>query len=803
MRLHPFLSALLFLSLGPAAVSGQTFRSSQSMPMAGFGVSVAVGGNEVFVGRLGAELFSAAASEVGAVHIYRPGPDGVWAEAAALAGTDTRLGDEFGYAIAVDGPWLAVGAPKHGGGTVYLFQLSKGTWVQSARLDAPDSAAATRFGHALALKGGVLLVGAPGSDSLKGAVYASRRTAAGWSSPSLAGTGTVVGGRLGSALAFDGTRMVAGAPGVVLGGAPADRQRGLAVVYRQSGAKWLAEATLEPTADSVTTFGASVLIDGNRVLVGAPMTRRAAGDVYVYGRDGQGNWTPSPALRPSVPDSRELFGWSLASAGGQLLVGAPLVNGLDGKVYSYRSSGTAWVEGQQLVPADSGYGSTLGYALAVSGDLLVVGGPHADSDEGKGFIYRRDAAGTWIPVQAIFDVAPQMAAVLGEHKCDSTAGGFSCQQVDLLSFLPRRDIGARRGTMLNDTWGWTDPQTKREYALVGRTDGTSFVDVTNPANATYLGDLPMHAGATPGVWRDIKVYHDHAFIVADGSGNHGVQVFDLTELRQVSGAPVTFTESAHYAGVASAHNIAINEATGFAYVVGANGGGETCGGALHMLDIRDPGHPVFAGCYADSTTGMQHTGYTHDTQCVTYAGPDTRFHGREICFNASETAIGISDVTDKAHPKSLATASYPNTAYAHQGWLSEDQAYFYLDDEGDEVAGLVPKTRTLVWDMKKLDEPVMVTEFLGTNSASDHNQYVRGHYLFQSNYASGLRVLDIADPVHPREVGYFDTVMAGDNVPGFVGSWSNYPYFPSGTIVVSSIREGLFVVRHRPEPSTP
>jgi hypothetical protein len=75
--------------------------------------------------------------------------------------------------------------------------------------------------------------------------------------------------------------------------------------------------------------------------------------------------------------------------------------------------------------------------------------------------------------------------------------------------------------------------------------------------------------------------------------------------------------------------------------------------------------------------------------------------------------------------------------------------------------------------------------------------------MFESNYVSGLRVIDIIDPARPVEVGYFDTVPFGDNTPGFAGSWSNYPYFPSGTIVVTSMREGLFVVRHRPEAPTP
>jgi choice-of-anchor B domain-containing protein len=135
--------------------------------------------------------------------------------------------------------------------------------------------------------------------------------------------------------------------------------------------------------------------------------------------------------------------------------------------------------------------------------------------------------------------------------------------------------------------------------------------------------------------------------------------------------------------------------------------------------------------------------------------------------------------------------------YTHQGWLSDDHRFFFVDDELDELAGSVPKTRTLVWDVSDLEDPVLHTEYLGTTSASDHNLYVRGRYMYQSNYVSGLRVVDIADPKNPTEVGYFDTVPYGDNVPGFAGSWSNYPFFKSGTIIVTSMREGLFVLKHR------
>jgi len=148
-------------------------------------------------------------------------------------------------------------------------------------------------------------------------------------------------------------------------------------------------------------------------------------------------------------------------------------------------------------------------------------------------------------------------------------------------------------------------------------------------------------------------------------------------------------------------------------------------------------------------------------------------------------------------------ASYPNVAYAHQGWLTEDHRYFYLDDEGDELAGTAPKTRTLVFDLSDLDDPVVSKEFFGTTPATDHNLYVRGRYMYQSNYVSGLRVIDVNDPVNPVEVGFFDTVPYGENAPGFAGSWSNFPYFKSGVVAATSMREGLFMIRYRPQALVP
>ena len=210
-----------------------------------------------------------------------------------------------------------------------------------------------------------------------------------------------------------------------------------------------------------------------------------------------------------------------------------------------------------------------------------------------------------------------------------------------------------------------------------------------------------------------------------------------------------------------------------------------------MLDLRDPANVSFAGCFADPNTGRRKTGYSHDAQCVVYSGPDADYSGREICLGSNETALSIADVTDKKNPVAVSMATYPDVAYTHQGWLTEDHQYYYMNDEGDEPQGLVEGTRTLIWDVSDLDDPVLVTEHIASTPDTDHNLYIRGNLMYQSNYGAGLRILDITNPETPVEVGFFEPG------PGST-SWSNYPYFESGTLVVTSGSEGLFVLKKRP-----
>ena len=110
-------------------------------------------------------------------------------------------------------------------------------------------------------------------------------------------------------------------------------------------------------------------------------------------------------------------------------------------------------------------------------------------------------------------------------------------------------------------------------------------------------------------------------------------------------------------------------------------------------------------------------------------------------------------------------------------------------------AGTVEKTRTLIWDFTDLENPRLVKEHMGVTAASDHNQYVKGDLLYQANYRSGVRILSIKDPTNPKEIAFFDTDPFRPNTAGFNGAWNVFPFFKSGSIIVSSVEQGLFVIK--------
>ncbi|KAL9626332.1 MAG: hypothetical protein Q9204_007392 [Flavoplaca sp. TL-2023a] len=397
----------------------------------------------------------------------------------------------------------------------------------------------------------------------------------------------------------------------------------------------------------------------------------------------------------------------------------------------------------------------------------------------------------------------RLGAVRPEPCVNGKSGPYSCDRVDMLSFLSHSQLGSstKEG---NDVWGWTSPDG-REFGAVGQTDGTAFVEIDKAGAMRYVGRLPTQTVASP--WRDMKVVNGYVYIGSEAA-DHGLQVFDMRKLLSVRGAPKTFNTgrdlTAWYRGFGSSHNIVAHEEKNMVYAVGTSRS-SSCKGGLFMLDVSNPANPTSPGCVSED-------GYVHDAQCVVYNGPDTQYNGKEICFNYNEDTLTIVDVTNKASPRQISRTPYAGSAYTHQGWLTStsDMRFLLLDDELDELdrTGVAAnnRTTTYIFNITSLASPINTGYYQSPVKSIDHNQYTKDGLSYQSNYNSGLRIVDVrsvaADPTGKgfKQVGFFDCHPEDDAAGGIVefsGSWSVYPYFRSGYILLNSIERGVFALRYR------
>ena len=322
---------------------------------------------------------------------------------------------------------------------------------------------------------------------------------------------------------------------------------------------------------------------------------------------------------------------------------------------------------------------------------------------------------------------------------------------------------------------------------MGLDDGTAFIDISDPVSPIFIGKLPT--ATEPSVWRDIKVYNNHAFIVSEAP-NHGIQVFDLTRLRGLQSAQ-TFDADRVINSVPTAHNMVVNQDSGYGYVVGTDLNGIYAGG-VHFLNLNNLQGAISEGGFADA-------GYSHDAQVVTYSGPDPDYQGREIFLGSNEDRLVILDVTDKQNPRTIGQITYQNTFYTHQGWFDKTQKYFIIGDELDEFNTGI-KTRSLIFDLTDLDHPKLHFSYYGPTNAIDHNGYVMGDLFYLANYTAGVRVIGIDDLENKNmdEIGFFDTYPE-NNTTTFNGAWNVYPFFESGVIAISDINRGLFLIQKSPQ----
>ena len=349
---------------------------------------------------------------------------------------------------------------------------------------------------------------------------------------------------------------------------------------------------------------------------------------------------------------------------------------------------------------------------------------------------------------------------------------FDSSGVELLSWLPLKELDSSAFSG-NDCWGYVSP-SGREYAIMGLSRGTAFVEISLPSDPVVVG----HITGPQSLWRDVKVYGSHAYIVSEGGG--GIQVIDLGG---IDSGVVNQVNTVNTGGVSSTHNVAIDEDSGFLYRCGGS-----TGQGIRVYSLSNPANPSYVGAWNGR--------YVHDVQVVTYtSGP---YSGRQIAFacggfgnGSNQTGLSILDVTNKNNITVRAMLQYPGAAYSHQACLSPDRQLLYLDDELDETGTLT--TTTHVIDVSDIDSPVVAGTFSNDRKAIGHNLYTLGDQIFEANYRSGLRIFETSVSPLATEVAFFDTYPANDSAH-FNGMWSCYPYFPSGTVIGSDMERGLFVL---------
>lgn len=386
----------------------------------------------------------------------------------------------------------------------------------------------------------------------------------------------------------------------------------------------------------------------------------------------------------------------------------------------------------------------------------------------------------------------------GPQMMQGTSGGFDVLNMIVRSRVTPQSFSTNStctvsasNVCANDIWGYVSP-SGREYAILGLYSGTGVVDVTDPDAPVVVGAIP-DAGS---IWSDMKTYQQYMYNCNENSAGGGVQVISLANVdpptRQVS-----LVRTISQSGLQRSHTLALNEESGHLYLCGSNLGG----GRLVALSLADPSNPVIVG-------QMQQAVYVHAAQVVSYtSGP---YAGREIAFcYCGSQGLKIVDVTNKANMFTMGSLVYPNTAYCHQGWLTADRRHILVNDELDEVnLPNVNTTTTYIVNVENLSSPQFVRTFTNGIGSVDHNLMIRNYntpnglssFVFEANYASGLRVYDINDLANVTEVGYVDSYPFNNGF-SMNGAWGVYSLLPSGMILLADMQAGLLVVD--PSPAVP
>ncbi|MFL3057896.1 MAG: choice-of-anchor B family protein, partial [Candidatus Neomarinimicrobiota bacterium] len=577
------LNKVLLLTILCAQIFAGTFGKSHSAELLNRGRFVPMAMSDDTL--VAAKTFSSLKSRIVDIYSYDAVENQLVKE-SELTSPNPMPGDDFGFSIALSSKYMIIGAPgyNNGHGIAFLYKKNNEKWELSNTFENPipnnSSGTPHKFGYNVGITDSYLSISSPFYNDGLVHIYNldnldnSKSFNKPFHSIDVRKLGDVEGCYaigpnkfgFGISTSFNNNKLLIGS-----------LKEFVYMIEYKDGIPFgidIPNPISINSDDNKIKFGESVYVGDKNLYISALEDDNGKGKVFVYPYlqssktdDDQNPWVNPYEIQPTLIEENSHFGYKIFEHNNKVSIST--FN--EGRIFNYIIN-----ESERLEFVDDLKNTSdeyFGRNIILNKNLLISGAYYSDK------LYAFDLRASNKGSISTFSTAIGVTSIKNKIECNNgLAGSYPCKDMDLMSYTDKTEIGGSNSTSLNDIWGWTDSQTGKEYALVGMSNGTSFVDISNPENPVYIGRLPTQTNNSS--WRDLKVYQDHVFIVSEASG-HGMQVFDLTELRNFNGNPSTFSNTAYYSGFGNAHNIFINEDTGFAYAVGTG----TCGpGGLHIID---------------------------------------------------------------------------------------------------------------------------------------------------------------------------------------------------------------------------
>jgi len=307
-----------------------------------FGTSVSISDDYLIVGAYGVQ------SQTGAAYIFRRTGLNTWDAGTKIIASDSAIGDQFGYSVAISGDYAIVGANRNddGGGlhsgSAYIFRRTgANTWDAGTKIVASDSVGGQIFGFSVGIDGDYVIVGAPGNPSVgpMGSAYAFRRTGLNtWDTGiKIVSTDIAISDYFGFSVSIYGDYSIVGAP-------YKDNQRGAGYIFRRTGVNiWDTGTKFELAIQQIgDNFGRSVHVGVDSAIIGAPFSDNPTineGSIYLYRNFGIDDWGSAIKMESPIPQEYASFGQSIDTYNNYILVGednsVPALN-RSGSVYIYK-----------------------------------------------------------------------------------------------------------------------------------------------------------------------------------------------------------------------------------------------------------------------------------------------------------------------------------------------------------------------------------------------------------------------------------------------------------------------------------